>query len=488
MLMEDADISIITKKSIKGISIYISRSLFIQLINFFTNFTLTILLSPAAFGVFFIVSSINQILSYFSDIGLSGALIQKREKVELIELRTSFTTQQILVGGICIIMLTLSFWIGKFFRLETQGIWLFQAFVVAFFLSSLKTIPSVILERDIQFSKLAIVQIAETVIFSLVVITLAIKGFGITAFTVAVLARSITGLIIIYLIAPWNIGFAFSKSALTELLSFGIPFQLNSILALIKDDLFILFLGKILPASQLGYIGFAQKWAFTPLRLIMDNVIKVTFSSFARLQHDKQNLKKAFEKSIFVIALFVFPILALIVLLFPLLFHLVPKYAKWSPAFISLCFFVLNAFLASMLVPMTNLLNAIGKIKITLYFMIAWTVVTWLIASFLVMIFGFNLFAIVSAFINLSFIPIFLILKRDHLDFDLLKSIRLPLISTVIMILVLYLIERSIPISLFSVLILLISGLVLYFGIIFILGKNQLLEDIKLVKNNLLSS
>lgn len=484
--MEEFDIALIAKRSVKGISVYISRSFFIQLINFFTNFILTILLSPSIFGVYFIVSSINQILSYFSDIGLAGALVQKRKKVELIELRTSFTTQQVLVGTICIAMLLLSFWIGKFYHLNQQGIWLFQSFIAAFFLSSLKTIPSVILERDIQFAKLATVEIVETVVFSLAAIILALKGFGITAFTVAVLARSLMGLITIYLIAPWDIGLAFSKSALIELLSFGVPFQINSVLALIKDNLFILFLGKILPAAQIGYIGFAQKWAFTPLRIIMDNVIKVMFSSFARLQNDRRNLKKAFEKSIFVITLFVFPMLAMILLLFPLLFHLVPKYAKWSPAYISLCFFILNAFLASILVPMTNLLNAIGKIKITLYFMITWTLSTWLIASALVIIFGFNLFSIVSAVINLSFIPIFLILKRDHLDFDLLKNIKLPLISTAIMALILYSIEHIISISLFSVFIMVTLGLISYFGVIFILGKKQLLEDLRVLKSNLI--
>ncbi|MCL4353604.1 oligosaccharide flippase family protein [Patescibacteria group bacterium] len=485
--MEEFDIALIAKRSIKGISIYISRSLFIQLINFLTNFTLTILLSPAVFGVYFIVSSINQILSYFSDIGLAGALVQKRAKVELIELRTSFATQQVLVGTICLVMFILSSSIGKFYRLDRQGVWLFQSFIAAFFLSSLKTIPSVILERGIQFGKLAIVQAIETVVFSTTAIILAIKGFGISAFTVAVLTRSISGTIAIYLIAPWRIGLAFSKSALLELLSFGIPFQLNSILALVKDDLFILFLGKILPSYQLGYIGFAQKWAFTPLRLIMDNVIKVTFSSFARLQTDKENLKKAFEKSIFVIALFVFPMLAMILLLFPSLFHLVPKYAKWSPAFISLGFFVLNAFLASMLVPMTNLLNAVGKIRITLYFMVFWTAATWFMASVLVMVFGFNLFAIVSALINFSFIPIFLILKRSHLDFDLLNSIKLPLISTAIMGMLIFLLDHLLPVSFLFLFSLAILGAIIYFGLIFILGRDQLYQDLKMLRAGLIN-
>src|SRR5665811_1903695 len=85
-----------------------------------------------------------------------------------------------------------------------------------------------------------------------------------------------------YIIAPWKIGFGFSRPVASRLLNFGVPFQLNSILALLKDDLLIVYLGKVLPLAQVGYIGFAQKWAFTPLRLIMDNIIRITFPSFSR--------------------------------------------------------------------------------------------------------------------------------------------------------------------------------------------------------------
>lgn len=42
------------------------------------NLILTILLTPHIFGIYITVLSIIAFLNYFSDIGLSGALIQKR--------------------------------------------------------------------------------------------------------------------------------------------------------------------------------------------------------------------------------------------------------------------------------------------------------------------------------------------------------------------------------------------------------------------------
>jgi hypothetical protein len=36
---------------------------------------------------------------------------------------------------------------------------------------------------------------------------------------------------------------------------------MHSFLALVKDDLLTVFLGKVLPFAQVGYIDWAKKWA-----------------------------------------------------------------------------------------------------------------------------------------------------------------------------------------------------------------------------------
>src|SRR5258706_6504900 len=95
--MEEVDIALITQRSIRGIFALTSRTFFIQLIGFISNFLLTIFLTPSIFGVFFIVSAAIAFLSYFSDIGLAAALIQKKESLTDIDLKTTFTIQQALV-------------------------------------------------------------------------------------------------------------------------------------------------------------------------------------------------------------------------------------------------------------------------------------------------------------------------------------------------------------------------------------------------------
>ena len=52
--MEEIDIATIKQRSIRGIFALTSRTFFIQFVSFLANFILTIFLTPATFGVFFV--------------------------------------------------------------------------------------------------------------------------------------------------------------------------------------------------------------------------------------------------------------------------------------------------------------------------------------------------------------------------------------------------------------------------------------------------
>jgi O-antigen/teichoic acid export membrane protein len=383
-----------------------------------------------------------------------------------------------------IIALLLSTQIGNFYNFGPDGVFLFQALAISFFLSSLKTIPSIILERNLNFEKLVIPQIVETLFFNVVVVVLAINGFGIASFTYAVLARGISGLITMYIISPWRIRVGFSKKSASALLSFGLPFQLNSLLALIKDDLFIAYLGKVLPIAQVGYIGFAQKWAFTPLRLIMDNVIRITFPSFSRLLDEKDVFKKAIEKSIFGASFLIFPSLFGLVILSPYFINIIPKYLKWEPAIISLAFFSLNAAISSISTPLTNALNAIGKIKITLYLMVFWTIATWVITPIFIKLYGFNGVSFASALIATS-VVIVIYLVRRYVKFDVFKTTIYPLLGSIIMALVIYILSPMFVSNVLSLILMILFGAVVYFLCVFTLAKKEIVENINLIKTNL---
>ncbi|KKQ96814.1 MAG: hypothetical protein A3G66_01360 [Candidatus Levybacteria bacterium RIFCSPLOWO2_12_FULL_39_17] len=477
--MEDFDLDVVARKSVRGIFALVSRTFFIQVLSIAASFILTIFLDPGSYGVFFVVSSLVVFLTYFQDIGLAAALIQKKEEVTKEELRSTFTLQQILVLLIVIPVLIFSKDIAVFYKLNASGYVLLISLTISFFLSSLRTIPTVILERKLDFKKLVIPQIAENLVYNLSLIYFSISGFGLTTFTIAVLARSVVGLVITYFIQPWPIGLSFNLRSIKNLISFGIPFQANTILALIKDDLLTVYVGKILPFSQVGYIGFAQKWAFMPLRLIMDNVIKITFPSMSRLQHDKTALKLAVEKSLFLVSFFIFPLAAAIISYSPFLIDLIPKYKKWEPALLSLSFFALNTIFSSISTPLTNFLTAIGRVKITLYFMIFWTAATWILTPALILIYGFNGFALSSFLISITSIFVYFSARR-FINFSFMRPVFRQFLAAVLMFIVIQ--STKGIITSFSTLALNIAlAMLVYFGILFILAGPELVKTTKFI-------
>src|SRR3989344_1149172 len=477
--MADFDLDLIARKSVTSFVSLTSRTFLVQLLGVLASFILTIYLNPSDFGVFFIVSSLVVFLNYFSDIGLAASLIQKKEEPTLHEFQTTFTIQQILVLTIVIPAFLLSGKAAEFFNIEGVGIYLFYAFLISFVLSSLKTIPTVMLERKLDFHKLVIPQIAENVIYNLALIIFAVKGYGITSFTIAVFLRSIVGLIAIYIIAPWKIGFALDLKVFKNLISFGFPYQVNGLLALIKDDLINIYIGRVLPLAQVGYIGFAQKWAYLPLRLVMDNVIKIMFPSLSRLQHDKEALKTVIEKSLLMISLFIFPTAIGFITLSPYFIEFIPSYSKWEPALLSLTFFSLNTVFGSLSTPITNALYAIGRIRITVIFMSVWTILIWILTPLFIKLMGYNGVAIASFLVAVSTLSIYFAAKK-YVDFSFIKPIIKPFISAILMA-IFILVAREFISSLATLAILIVLSAAVYFLVLFVIMKKELMGAVRLV-------
>jgi O-antigen/teichoic acid export membrane protein len=275
-------------------------------------------------------------------------------------------------------------------------------------------------------------QIFEQLLFHALLIILAWKGWGVEAYFYAIIARSIIGVIVIQLIEPWRPRMAIKLSSLKSLLGFGLKFQLNDLLARIKDQLYFLFLGAYLPLRDFGYMQWSKNWSMYPYNLTVQNVMAITFPTFARLQDHPDLLKKAIEKSIYFIALLIFPILiGMSVFIYPLT-ELIPQYQKWQPALLSFVLFALSIAWSAISTPLINSLNAIGKINQTLKLMMMWTALTWMLTPLLVWKFAFEGVAIASFLI--SFTSVFsVLLAKKYIALELWKNTWVQLLASLIM-------------------------------------------------------
>ena len=200
----------------------------------------------------------------------------------------------------------------------------------------------------------------------------------------------------------------------------------------------------------------------------MDQVIKVTFPGYSRLQNNITELSKAVNQSIFVICLFVFPALLGLIVLAPALTEIIPKYSKWQPALLALSLISINTIFAAFTTPLTNLLNAVGKIKVTFRLMIMWTVLTWIFVPILALNFGINGAALGYALVGASSVVAIFVAIR-YVKFNLMFAVGKPLIAAVVMAAIIYQVQTLLPLNFVSILFLISVGILVYSATIILL-------------------
>lgn len=395
-------ISHLKRKTLIGAVSYFLRSTFLQIIGFFSAVWVSFYFSPEQFGIYGLVQQIIGILIFVSDIGFAAALVQKKEEPTDLDYSTAFWMQQVL--GWCIVGIACLLIFSGVVASKTGpvGNWVLLSLAISFPIISLKTIPSIKLERKLAFARLVQPQIMENIAFHATLIWCAWYGLGAQSYTFAVLARTLSGTACMLWLEPWFASFAFSRDSFRQLFTFGAQFQLNDLLARIKDQLFFLALGAYLPLREFGYMQWAKNWSMYPYTLTVNTVMTITFPTFSRLQADTLLLKKALEKSLFFITLFLFPLLiGMAVFITPTL-HVFGQYEKWHPAVMSFILFTLSIAWSGISSPITNALNAIGKITITLKLMTMWTVLTWVLTPICVYYLGFTGVALAALIISMS--------------------------------------------------------------------------------------
>jgi len=477
-----SEVQSIKKRSVTGAISYFMKTALLQFFGLTTAFILSAFFDPEDFGVYGYVTQIIGLLIFFSDVGLAASLVQKKEEPSLKDYRTAFTVQQLLSWVIVALVLIISQTGMVQNKVGQDGVWILLALAISFPLASLKTISSIKLERELKFSLLIVPQIVEQLVFDGILIYLAWTGVGVVAYAWAVAVRSVIGTIVMWGIKPWKVGLRFSKQSLKNLLGFGVKFQLNDFLARIKDQLYFLVLGQVLPLNQFGYIQWAKNWSMYPYNLTVQNVMAITFPTFSRLQQHKKLLQKALEKSIFFISLLIFPILGFMCLLITPLTVVIEQYAKWQPAVLSFILFALSVGWAAISTPMVNTLNAIGKINKSLKLMVIWTSLTWIITPITLIIFGYEGVAIAAIIISFtSALSIVYVKKFIQVQVwpQVWRQLLGLIVMTVVGLLLMNFASQSISRMLFSAVAMGLS----YLLIMVTVGHNKLVKEIKSLRS-----
>jgi len=471
------DTATISQRAVSGVLALTLRKFALKTVSYLGSIFLARLLIPEIFGIFAIVSFVINFFAFFSDVGLGAALIQKKDKITNKDLSVTFTFQQLLVLIIVLAIFLLAPAISYKYHLNSQGVWLLRIFSISLFLTSLKTIPSILLERKLEFKKLIIPEVVEVISFQILAVGLAWLGFGVWSFIIALLVRSFLGVITLYFISPWRPSFAWDFTIAKKLVSFGIPFQLNGFIAMIKDAVMPVFVATVSGAAAVGYLNWAMTFSKLPI-LFMSDIFRVTFPTYSRIQHDKDLLKKAVEKTIRFTNLFLFPAVFILGATARPIINIIFT-DKWLPALPAFYIHLLGILVVGIANTFMDTFWALGKTKIAVKLLIIYTIINWGTSVPLVYKFGFNGAMIGSVIVLYVSLPLTWYYIRKFVKVRVISQIWPAFVSASISGLLTWKISRAFASNLLSLFAVLFTGGLIYLAFLFLLERKRLLADIK---------
>jgi O-antigen/teichoic acid export membrane protein len=174
------------------------------------------------------------------------------------------------------------------------------------------------------------------------------------------ISGTLVGTVLLWLWNDWRPQLVFSLTSLREMFGFGSRLLASGLLNQIFNDIYLLVIGKLYSAKELGFFTRAQALEEVPSQTLSGMVARVTFPVFSIIQDDSARLKRGLKKALALLALVNFPMMiGLAVVARPLvLVLLTDKWAGSIPYLQLLCFLGL---LFPMHVINLNSLRALGR-------------------------------------------------------------------------------------------------------------------------------
>lgn len=357
------------------------------------------ILSPQEFGLYAILTFVVNFLLVFGDVGLGASLIRQRDEPTLADYRAVFTVQQGLVTLVVALFWLVAPLVARAYHLPAHDAWIFRLAALSLFFTSFQVIPSLILERHLAFSRLAVIEGSQAFVYYGMAVGLAWRGFGVLSFALALLFRSVIGALLATLIGRWRIGWRWDRQLIWNHLRFGLPYQGTLIVSLLKDTVIPVFIGFVAGTVVVGYINWATVIANYPI-IAGALLNRLYMPVFARLAGNPDAFRRALSV---VVALVCAVAYTMSILLFVFRYDITRAIfgAKWEPALVLFLPFTLINLLLTPTVIAQNALNALGDSLFVFRLMTVWMVALWAFGVAALMLFGWPAFGWANLAVNL---------------------------------------------------------------------------------------
>ncbi len=349
------------------------RVVLLQLIVLAGDVYLRRRLEPADFGLYAIVQFALGIFLQFGDVGLASAFIRQNAEPTRRELSSAWSFQMLVAASITLVLwcgapLMLDFWPD----MSTDGVWVLRALSIDVLLSSARLLPSLMMERELEYGKLSVLDVMMSVAYYMTAVGLACVGVGVMSLAYAVLARGVCGVLGAHLLRPFRPSLVLDWESIRPIMHFGVRFQLKSIVGFLCTAIAPVYGGRALGQTQLGFINLAQSTANFPLQLVYA-MARVSFPLFSRLQNEPKAFAKTLERGVMVSAMGVLFYVGLAVGLGANLIHVIYG-AKWLPSLPLFYVYAVAGAIGFLHPVVAPAIDALGKPALNLKMMISWTV------------------------------------------------------------------------------------------------------------------
>ena len=274
------------------------------------------LLLPAEFGLVAAALTVIGFIEIFSLIGIGPSVIQFPHLAER-HIRVSFTLSLIfglVAGGLVVVAAEL---IATFYEMPNL-VPVLQLLAINFPLLGATVVAESLLRRELQFRKLTIANITSYAFgYGAVGIIMALNGFGVWALVIATISQSVLFTIILFIMQPHSLGLHWDKVAAKEMIHLGGGFTASKIFNYIARQGDYLIVGRWLGADALGLYSRAYSLMNTSIRLSSKITDKVLFTAMAKVQKDPKRIRRAYRRSLSLVALFAMPLSVVMLILAP---------------------------------------------------------------------------------------------------------------------------------------------------------------------------
>lgn len=345
-------------KTIRALSWSFFESLGEQGVRFVIGIVLARLLFPEQFGLIGMLMIFMAVAQTFLDSGFGAALIQKKEATQK-DICSIFYFNIVIGLAVSGVLYLAAPWIAAFYNQPILTP-LTRAMSLVIIINSFGLIQSTILSKQIDFKTRTKVSLIAGIISGIIGVTLAATGFGVWSLVVQQISSAFFRTVFLWFLNTWRPALIFSFKSLREMFSFGSRLLASGLLDQIFRNIYLLVIGKLFSATDLGFFTRAQTFGDLPSHTLSGMVERVTFPVFSTIQDDPVLLKRGLKKALTTLVLANFPMMiGLAVIARPLVLVLLTE--KWAESIIYLQLISILGLLYPLHIINLNLLQALGR-------------------------------------------------------------------------------------------------------------------------------